>query len=66
VVYDLLYKEPVTAQTNLSEGERFSRTSQIGLRNCGVINPHNIDNILPVMLFAQAKSLTSITREEVI
>ncbi len=69
VVERLLYKEPVTAKTipSLKEIDFFKNQVKIVLRNCGVINPQNIDEyIARDGYFALAKSLTSMTREEVI
>ena len=69
IVERLLYKEPITAKTipSLKEIAFFKNQVKIVLRNCGVINPQNIDEyIARDGYFALAKALTSMTREEVI
>lgn len=69
VVDRLLYKEPVTAKAipSLKEIDFFKNQVKIVLRNCGVINPQNIDEyIARDGYFALAKALTSMTRDEVI
>jgi NADH-quinone oxidoreductase subunit F len=69
VVERLLYKEPVTAKVipSLKEIAFFKNQVKIVLRNCGVINPLNIEEyIARDGYFALAKALTSMSREEVI
>ncbi len=69
IVERLLYREPVTAKIipSLKEIDFFKNQVKIVLRNCGVINPQNIDEyIARDGYFALAKSLTAMTREEVI
>ena len=69
IVERLLYKEPVTAKTipSLKEMDFFKNQVKIVLRNCGVINPLNIEEyIARDGYLALAKALTAMTREEVI
>ncbi|HOW54623.1 MAG TPA: NAD(P)H-dependent oxidoreductase subunit E, partial [Syntrophorhabdaceae bacterium] len=69
IVERLLYKEPVTAKTipSMKEMDFFKDQIKIVLRNCGVINPMNIEEyIARDGYMALGKALTSMTREEVI
>ena len=69
IVERLLYREPVTAKIipSLKEIDFFKNQVKIVLRNCGAINPQNIDEyIARDGYFALAKSLTAMTREEII
>ncbi len=69
IVERLLYKEPVSAKTipSMKEMDFFRDQIKIVLRNCGVINPMNIEEyIARDGYMALGKALTSMTREEVI
>lgn len=69
IVERLLYKEPVTAKAipSLKEIDFFKNQVKIVLRNCGVINPLNIEEyIARDGYMALAKALTEMTREQVI
>ena len=69
IVERLLYKEPGTTETipALKEIDFFKNQTKIVLRNCGVIDPRNIDEYIARDGYqALAKALTSMTREEVI
>jgi NADH-quinone oxidoreductase subunit F len=69
IVERLLYKEPGTAETipALKEIDFFKNQTKIVLRNCGVIDPLNIEEYIARDGYqALAKALTSMSREEVI
>ncbi len=69
IVERLLYKEPGTTETipALKEIDFFKNQTKIVLRNCGVIDPRNIEEYIARDGYqALAKALTSMTREEVI
>ncbi|OPY71083.1 MAG: NADP-reducing hydrogenase subunit HndC [Syntrophorhabdaceae bacterium PtaU1.Bin034] len=69
IVERLLYKEPVTAKTipSLKGISFFKEQKKIVLRNCGVINPLNIEEYIARDGYgALAKALTSMTQDEVI
>ncbi len=69
IVERLLYKEAVTSKTipSMKEIDFFRNQIKIVLRNCGVINPMNIEEyIARDGYLALGKALTSMTREEVI
>ena len=69
VVERLLYKEPVTAMTvsSLKGLSFFKNQEKIVLRNCGIINPLNIEEYIARDGYgALGKVLTSMTPDEVI
>ncbi len=69
IVDRLLYREPVTAKSipSLKEIDFFKNQVKIVLRNCGVINPQNIEEyIARDGYMALAKALTEMSREDVI
>lgn len=69
IVERLLYREPGTAETipALKEIDFFKNQTKIVLRNCGVIDPRNIEEYIARDGYqALAKALTSMSREEVI
>lgn len=69
VVSRLLYKEPDSEikVTEFDEIDFFTHQKRIALRNCGVINPENIEEyIAQDGYFALAKVLNEMSREEVI
>jgi NADH-quinone oxidoreductase subunit F len=69
VVERLLYKEPITAKpvASIKSIEFFKNQEKIVLRNCGVINPLNIEEYIARDGYgALAKALTSMTREQVV
>ena len=69
IVERLLYKEPVTTKAipSMKEMDFFRDQVKIVLRNCGVINPMNIEEyIARDGYMALGKALTSMTREEVV
>ena len=69
IVDRLLYKEATTAKTipSMKEIDFFKNQIKIVLRNCGVINPMNIEEyIARDGYMALGKALTSMTREEVV
>ncbi len=69
IVERLLYKEATTAKTipSMKEIDFFKNQIKIVLRNCGVINPMNIEEyIARDGYLALGKALTSMTREEVV
>jgi NADH-quinone oxidoreductase subunit F len=69
IVERLLYKEATTEKTipSMKEIDFFKNQIKIVLRNCGVINPLNIEEyIARDGYMALGKALTSMTREEVI
>lgn len=69
IVDRLLYKEKTTAKAipSMKEIDFFRNQIKIVLRNCGVINPMNIEEyIARDGYMALGKALTSMTREEVV
>ena len=69
VVERLLYKEPITAKAipSLTEIDFFKHQEKIVLRNCGAINPLNIEEyIARDGYLALGKVLTSMTQDEVV
>lgn len=69
VVERLLYKEAVSEKTveSLKEIEFFKNQVKIVLRNCGIINPLNIEEYIGRDgYFGLAKVLTEMTREQVV
>lgn len=69
IVTRLLYSETVEDDTikSLSEVDFYKKQRRIALRNCGVINPENIEEYIAVDGYqALGKVLTSMTPEEVI
>lgn len=69
IVERLLYKEPLTAKAvpSLKSIDFFKYQEKIVLRNCGIINPMNIEEyIARDGYMALAKVLTSMTQDEVI
>ncbi|KIR01361.1 NAD-reducing hydrogenase subunit HoxF [Lachnospiraceae bacterium TWA4] len=68
VCTDLLYKETVTEDGIISMHETnfYKKQHRVALRNCGVINPENINEYIATGGYqALAKVLKSMTREEV-
>ena len=66
IVERLLYKEPATTKTipSLKEMDFFKHQVKIVLRNCGIINPLNIEEYIGRDGYAGlAKALTEMTRE---
>ena len=69
IVERLLYKEPITAKVvpSFKEIDFFKNQTKIVLRNCGVIDPQNIEEYIARDGYeALAKALNSMTREQVI
>ncbi len=70
IVKRLLYQETVVddqAVKSLNETPFYSKQKRIALRNCGVINPENIDEYIAVDGYkALGKVLTEMTPQEVI
>ena len=69
VVSRLLYKEMVTEEglRSLSDTEFYKKQTRIALRNCGVINPENIEEYIGTHGYeALGKALTEMTPEQVI
>ena len=70
VVKELLYKETVHEDgsiTPLSETNFYKKQMRIALRNCGVIDPENIEEYIALDGYqALYKALTSMTPDEVI
>ena len=69
IVKRLLYSETVEGDDikSLNETTFYAKQHRVALRNCGVINPENIDEYIAVDGYqALAKVLTEMTREEVI
>ncbi len=70
VVKDLLYKETVHKDgsiISLSETDFYKKQLRVALRNCGVIDPENIDEYIAVDGYqALAKVLTKMTPDDVI
>ena len=69
IVKRLLYKETVEAENvkPLSETNFYKKQHRVALRNCGVIDPENIEEYIAYDGYAAlAKALTEMTPEEVI
>ena len=69
IVKRLLYSETVQEDSikSLNETAFYAKQKRVALRNCGVINPENIDEYIAVDGYqALAKVLTEMSREEVI
>ena len=70
VVADLLYKKSVTEDgkiRSLEEIDFYKKQKRVALRNCGVINPENIDEYIAFDGYkALAKALTEMSRDDVI
>ncbi len=69
IVKRLLYSETVDGDEikSLNETTFYAKQHRVALRNCGVINPENIDEYIAVDGYqALAKALTEMSREEVI
>ncbi len=69
IVKRLLYSETVEEDRikSLNETTFYAKQHRVALRNCGVINPENIDEYIAVDGYqALAKVLTEMSREEVI
>ena len=69
IVKRLLYQETVEEDTikSLNEVDFYKKQRRIALRNCGVIDPENIDEYIATDGYkALGKALTEMTREEVI
>jgi len=71
IVKRLLYDETISADSNeiksLNEVDFYKKQQRVALRNCGVINPENIDEYIAFDGYkALGKVLTEMTPEEVI
>jgi NADH:ubiquinone oxidoreductase subunit F (NADH-binding)/(2Fe-2S) ferredoxin/NAD-dependent dihydropyrimidine dehydrogenase PreA subunit len=70
IVTDLLYKESMGADNEvkaLDDIGFYGKQKRVALRNCGVIDPENIDEYIAFDGYkALAKALTEMTREEVV
>ncbi len=70
IVRDLLYSESVDKNQNirsLNEVDFYKKQSRVALRNCGVIDPENIEEYIAFDGYkALAKCLTELTPEEVV
>ena len=67
VVERLLYKESETVSESLNETDFYKKQTRIALRNCGVIDPENIDEYIAYDGYqARAKCLTEYTPQQVI
>ncbi|MBE5756459.1 MAG: NADH-quinone oxidoreductase subunit NuoF [Clostridiales bacterium] len=69
IVERLLHKEPeeIKAVKALSDTTFYKRQTRVALRNCGVINPENIDEYIAYDGYqALIKALTEMTPQEVI
>ena len=70
IVTDLLYKESVTEEKeirSLDEVDFYKKQKRVALRNCGVIDPENIDEYIAFDGYAAlAKCLTELSRDEVV
>lgn len=69
IVKHLVYSETVTDEgiKSLSETDFYKKQHRIALRNCGVINPENIDEYIGTRGYeALGKVLTEMTQEDVI
>lgn len=70
VVADLLYKKSVTEDgkiRSLEEIDFYKKQKRVALRNCGVIDPENINEYIAFDGYkALAKALTEMSRDDVI
>ena len=69
IVKRLLYSETVQEDNikSLNETQFYAKQLRVALRNCGVINPDNIEEYIALDGYqALAKALTEMTQEEVI
>ena len=69
VVKKLLYSETIEGDNikSLNETAFYGKQKRVALRNCGAINPENIDDYIAIDGYqALGKVLTEMTREEVI
>ena len=69
IVKRLLYSETVQEENikSLNETQFYAKQMRVALRNCGVINPDNIEEYIALDGYqALGKALTEMTREEVI
>ena len=70
VVADLLYKKSVTEDgkiRSLEEIDFYKKQKRVALRNCGVIDPENINEYIAFDGYkALAKALTAMSRDDVI
>lgn len=70
IVRDLLYSESVDENQNirsLNEVDFYKKQQRVALRNCGVIDPENIEEYIAFDGYkALAKCLTELTPEEVV
>ncbi len=69
VVFRLLYEEPTIKQKVTKQGDMsfYKKQNRIALRNCGLINPEDIKEVIAADGFmALGKVLTSMTPDEVI
>ncbi len=69
IVTRLLYDETVQEDSikSLNETQFYAKQLRVALRNCGVINPDNIEEYIALDGYqALGKALTEMTREEVI
>ncbi len=69
IVKRLLYSETVQEDNikSLNETQFYAKQMRVALRNCGVINPDNIEEYIAVDGYqALGKALTEMTQEEVI
>ena len=69
IVKRLLYSETIQEDSikSLNETQFYAKQKRVALRNCGVINPENIDEYIAVDGYqALGKVLTEMTPEEVI
>ncbi len=70
IVRDLLYSESVDEEQNirsLNEVDFYKKQRRVALRNCGVIDPENIEEYIAFDGYkALAKCLTELTPEEVV
>ncbi len=70
IVTELLYKESVTEEDNirsLDEVDFYKKQKRVALRNCGVIDPENLEEYIAFDGYrALAKCLTELTPDEVI
>ncbi len=70
IVTDLLYKKSIAEDhtiRSLDEIDFYKKQKRVALRNCGVINPENIDEYIAFDGYrALAKALTEMSRDDVI
>ena len=70
IVTDLLYKESIDENNNihsLDNVDFYKKQRRVALRNCGVIDPENIDEYIAFDGYqALAKCLTELSRDDVI